>query len=162
MKTTATKILGMGVVAVTISFGQSQQPTLKIEELMTPQEVHDTGVSGLSPQQRVALGRWLVRYTKLVVVGARSSQSQAPTAPPARTVAPDCTPAVESTISGEFEGWEGETVFKLDNGQIWEQAEYDYMYSYQYRPDVTIYKASSGCRMKVEDEGETILVRRIK
>jgi hypothetical protein len=73
-----------------------------------------------------------------------------------------CSPAVESTISGEFSGWEGETIFKLDNGQIWEQAEYDYTYDYEYRPDVTIYQTTAGCRMKVEDVEETILVRRIK
>ena len=69
---------------------------------------------------------------------------------------------MESTITGDFEGWEGETIFKLDNGQIWQQAEYDYTYDYEYRPDVTIYQTSSGCRMKVEGVEETILVRRIK
>jgi hypothetical protein len=68
---------------------------------------------------------------------------------------------VESTIKGDFEGWDGETIFQLDNGQIWQQAEYDYMYSYQYRPDVTIYQTSDGCKMKVEDEDETIEVKRI-
>ncbi|SEB40441.1 hypothetical protein SAMN05443244_0309 [Terriglobus roseus] len=73
-----------------------------------------------------------------------------------------CTPAVESSISGEVEGWSGETIFKLDNGQIWQQAEYDYNYFYEYHPDVTIYETTSGCRMKVEDEGETLLVKRIK
>jgi hypothetical protein len=36
------------------------------------------------------------------------------------------------------------------------------MYSYAYAPDVTIYQTSSGCRMKVEDEDETVLVKRIK
>ena len=37
------------------------------------------------------------------------------------------TPAViESQIDGEFEGWEGETVFVLTNGQIWQQSSYDY------------------------------------
>jgi hypothetical protein len=29
-------------------------------------------------------------------------------------------------------------------------------------PDVTIYATQSGCRMKVEDENETVLVKRIK
>ena len=43
-----------------------------------------------------------------------------------------------------------------------EQAEYDYTYFYEYHPDVTIYETSSGCRMKVEDEDDTIIVRRIK
>ena len=73
-----------------------------------------------------------------------------------------CSPAVESAISGEVEGWDGETIFKLDNGQIWQQAEYDYTYFYEYHPDVTIYETTGGCRMKVEDESDTVLVKRIK
>jgi hypothetical protein len=101
---------------------------------------------------------------------AKQRQEPKRPAPPVRTVPSqpietrpnNCSPAVESTISGEFSGWEGETIFKLDNGQIWEQAEYDYTYDYEYRPDVTIYQTSLGCRMKVEGVEETILVRRIK
>jgi|ERR1035438_9367550 hypothetical protein len=73
-----------------------------------------------------------------------------------------CVPAIESAISGEVHGWDGETIFKLDNGQIWQQAEYDYTYFYEYHPDVTIYQARGGCRMKVEDEDDTIIVKRIK
>jgi hypothetical protein len=85
-------------------------------------------------------------------------------APPAVAVVPrsSCSPAIESAISGDVEGWSGDTIFKLDNGQIWEQAEYDYDYFYDYNPDVTIYETSAGCRMKVEGEDETILVKRIK
>jgi len=73
-----------------------------------------------------------------------------------------CTPAIEASISGEFHGWDGETIFKLDNGQIWQQAEYDYDYDYEYNPDVTIYSTSGGCKMKVEGDDKTILVKRIK
>jgi hypothetical protein len=73
-----------------------------------------------------------------------------------------CVPAIESAITGEVHGWDGETIFKLDNGQIWQQAEYDYTYFYEYHPDVTIYQTRGGCRMKVEDEEETIIVKRIK
>jgi hypothetical protein len=70
--------------------------------------------------------------------------------------------AVESAITGEVHGWDGETIFKLDNGQIWQQAEYDYTYFYEYHPDVTIYATSGGCRLRVEDESDTVLVKRIK
>jgi hypothetical protein len=73
-----------------------------------------------------------------------------------------CTPAIESAITGEIEGWDGETIFRLDNGEIWQQAEYDYTYFYEYHPDVTIYLTSSGCRMKVEGESDTVVVKRIK
>ena len=87
--------------------------------------------------------------------------------PPPQTHEPSvprtsCTPAVESSISGDVEGWDGETIFKLDNGQIWQQAVYDYTYFYEYYPDITIYQTSQGCRMKVEDEDETVVVKRIK
>ncbi|MGB9472357.1 MAG: hypothetical protein WBQ59_23640, partial [Candidatus Acidiferrum sp.] len=78
------------------------------------------------------------------------------------SVRTSCSPAIESTISGDLEGWDGDTIFKLDNGQIWQQAEYEYTYFYAYRPDVTIYQTDAGCRMKVEDETDTVLVKRIK
>lgn len=74
----------------------------------------------------------------------------------------DCTPAIESEIAGEFNGWDGESVFKLTNGQIWEQAEYDYEYEYDFMPEVIIYPTNRGCRMKVEGVDSTILVRRVK
>jgi hypothetical protein len=69
---------------------------------------------------------------------------------------------IESQIDGEFNGWEGETIFKLTNGQIWQQASYDYTYEYAYMPEVVIYKAKGVYKMKVEDVEDTIEVVRIK
>lgn len=146
-----TALLAIGFLAVG-SFVGAQQPNLrlKIEDLMTPKELKETGVSGLSEPQRIALDAWLNRYTEKIINALKENAKN------------ECTPVVESTIAGDFSGWDGETIFKLDNGQIWEQAEYDYSYSYAYRPDVTIYPTSAGCRMRVEGEDETILVRRIQ
>lgn len=87
------------------------------------------------------------------------SSATAPSVPSHRS---SCVPAIESAISGDVEGWDGETIFKLENGQIWQQAEYDYTYFYEYNPDVTIYQTNAGCRMKIEGEDETVLVKRIK
>ena len=89
---------------------------------------------------------------------AAPQPARRPTASPQSS----CVPTIESAITGEVHGWSGDTIFKLDNGQIWQQAEYDYTYFYEYHPDVTIYQTSSGCKMKVEDEDETIIVKRIK
>ena len=41
---------------------------------------------------------------------------------------------IESQIDGDFEGWDGETVFVLTNGQIWQQDSYDYTYHYAFMP----------------------------
>ncbi len=153
--------LPLGVLSLFVFQVLAQSPTLqlKIDQVMTPREFRDTGVSTLSVAQRQALDRWLNRYTVEMLKTAMQHESAISEAPSGRS---SCAPAVESTISGEIEGWDGDTIFKLDNGQIWQQAAYDYTYFYAYRPKVTIYQASAGCRMKVEDETETVLVKRIQ
>jgi hypothetical protein len=157
-----TALLTLGLFLLTgILRAHQGSSRLKIEDVMTATELNDSGVAALTVQQRNALNVWLNRYTARVLrVAINHPPKEA--ASPRRSAKSDCVPAVESTISGDFNGWDGETIFKLDNGQIWQQAEYDYSYSYSYRPEVTIYEASGGCRMKVEDENETILVRRIR
>ena len=153
--------LAFGVATIVLVaaqlLAQSVTYRLTMDQVMSQREMQDTGVSALTPAQRRALDEWLNHYTfKVLRTAAETNGSDA-------TVGrSSCSPALESTISGDIEGWDGETVFKLDNGQIWKQAEYAYTYFYAYRPDVTIYQTSSGCRMKVEDESDTVLVRRIK
>lgn len=66
----------------------------------------------------------------------------------------------QGTITNEFRGWSGETIFELDNGQIWKQAEYAYHYSYSLRPHALVYMSRSGYKIKVE--GESVRVKRLK
>ena len=113
---------------------------------MTPQEMRDTGISALTPIQKQAFNEWLNRYSvKVFRVGSQEHTNDS-------SERSSCSPAVQSNISGETEGWDGDTIFKLDNGQIWQQAGYDYTYFYAYHPEVTVYRTTSGCRMKVEGE----------
>jgi hypothetical protein len=69
------------------------------------------------------------------------------------------TDVLESKISGEFKGWEGETIYQLTNGQVWQQSEYKYEYKYSYSPDVLIFEAGYGYVMQVD--GTSVKVRRI-
>ena len=73
----------------------------------------------------------------------------------------NCSSTIESQIDGTFEGWDGETIFKLTNGQIWQQTEYHYTYHYAYRPRVTIFNSSGGCKLMVEGVSQTIRVRQL-
>lgn len=73
-----------------------------------------------------------------------------------------CSSAIESQIQGTFEGWSGETIFKLTNGQIWQQSSYAYTYSYSYSPEVLIYSGGGGCKMKVNGVSDSISVNRLK
>ena len=74
----------------------------------------------------------------------------------------DTASVVESNIDGTFNGWDGDTVFELRNGQIWQQNEYAYNYSYGYSPDVWIVHTRRGWLMFVEGEGEPLRVKRIR
>ncbi len=69
---------------------------------------------------------------------------------------------IETKIDGDFEGWEGETIFKMMNGSIWQQSSYAYTYHYAYMPDVIIYRKAGLYYMKVEDVDDEIQVRQIR
>ena len=69
---------------------------------------------------------------------------------------------VKSNIDGDFEGWEGETIFKLMNGQIWQQSSYDYMYTYSFMPKVIIINTLTGYKMMVDGTSKTINVKLLK
>jgi hypothetical protein len=69
---------------------------------------------------------------------------------------------IESQIDGDFEGWEGETIVKLTNGQIWQQSEYAYEYHYAFMPKVLIVKAGSGYKMKVDGTGRAVGVKPLR
>lgn len=69
---------------------------------------------------------------------------------------------IESRIDGNFEGWSGETIFKLENGQIWQQVTYSYTYRYAFRPKVLIIKVHGAYKMVVEGISQSIFVRRLK
>lgn len=79
--------------------------------------------------------------------------------PPAKS---STSVVVESYIEGNFEGWDGDTIFKLDNGQIWQQSSYAYTYHYAYHPKVIIYQTDGGYKMKVDGVDKTIYVIRLK
>ncbi len=66
-----------------------------------------------------------------------------------QSTGPSAPSAVEAQISGEFNGWEGETIVKLTNGQVWQQSEYYYEYHYSFMPKVIVYRSGGGYKMKI-------------
>lgn len=68
----------------------------------------------------------------------------------------------ESRIDGSFYGWGDPGVFKLVNGQIWEQVRYKYHYHYAYRPVARIFKDGSRHYLEVQGMNEVIEVRRVR
>jgi S1-C subfamily serine protease len=69
---------------------------------------------------------------------------------------------IESRIEAEFEGWEGDTIFTLANGQIWQQVTFGFFYTYRFRPKVWIIKTHGAYKMKVDGVSSTIFVKRLE
>lgn len=70
------------------------------------------------------------------------------------------TTGIKSKIVNDFKGWAGDTIFELQNGQIWKQAKYEYRYFYAFRPKVMIVKIGSNYILTVK--GKRIEVTKIK
>jgi len=67
--------------------------------------------------------------------------------------------AYEGRIDGDFNGWEGETIYKLMAGHIIQQSSYYYHYHYAYAPSVIIYGSSGRYKIHVEgDDGEDVYI----
>ena len=67
--------------------------------------------------------------------------------------------AISSNIDGEFTGWDGETLYKLTNGQYWQQSSYYYYYYYAYGPKVIVYASNGSYKMHVEgSSGQDVTV----
>lgn len=69
---------------------------------------------------------------------------------------------VESTIASKFDGLKSGNIYRLANGQIWEQVEaWTWAWSWS-SPNAVVYPGPAGWRMKVENIDHSVLVRRIK
>jgi hypothetical protein len=130
--------------------GTEVDNSLRLESLMTAADFKSCGLNKLSSEEMSRLNAWLQSFA--VKIAASGSE----------TKEPKTSDVIESQIADDFNGWDGETIFKLTNGQIWQQTEYGYEYEYAFQPEVTIYKAAGGYKMKVEGMDDTIYVRRIK
>ncbi len=84
-----------------------------IEKLMSEEQYQAAGMHKLSPAERKALNQWLIVYT----VGEAPTLRQ--TSEEVRQAETDIQ--IEAEVRPPFKGWDGKTVFRLDNGQIWKQ-----------------------------------------
>lgn len=84
-----------------------------IEKLMTAEEFARTGLDKLSAEQLRALDEWLVRYTAGDAYVVQTTSEQV------RAAVPEFR--IEARIVPPFSGWDGRTLFRLDNGQVWRQ-----------------------------------------
>lgn len=107
------------LLAVTIP-AVSAQSFSTLEEQMTAKQFRDAGLDKLSPEELAALNEWLgdkgLGQASEAQVDRRGLRDNG------LFGSLDDKP-FSAHLVGTFRGWDGETVFELDNGQVWQQAE---------------------------------------
>jgi len=124
-----------------------------IDKLMSSEEFAAAGLDQLSAEEMKALNAWLLRYT------AGESEILRVDNEEVREAQKDFE--VVSRISGDFSGWDGETVFRLENGQVWRQRlRGRYFYSGPPQPEVRITRNYLGFyKITVVETGKSIGVK---
>ena len=84
-----------------------------VEKLMSADQFEAAGLHRLTPAEREALDRWLLSYT------AEEAPEMLRSNPEVR--AAEEAIRIEANINQPFNGWSGDTIFYLDNGQVWRQ-----------------------------------------
>lgn len=67
-----------------------------------------------------------------------------------------------SQIVGAFTGWTGSSIYKLHNGEMWQQARYYYYYYYSYQPRATVYDEGGSYVMRVDGCSVDMEVKRVR
>jgi len=83
-----------------------------IERMMKPEEFEAAGLGKLSPEELGRLNEWMMRflaYESKQVIKTDEKIQKLQNVP------------VRSRIAGKFRGWDGDTTFTLDNGEVWKQ-----------------------------------------
>lgn len=88
-----------------------------LEERMSQSEFHAAGLDKLSPDELKSLNTWLQAH-----YGTQTTYVT-PSGQPVFYPQDSAREAFDAHIVGEFTGWYGQSVFTLDNGQKWKQAE---------------------------------------
>src|SRR5512139_1120343 len=146
------------LLAVTLSGVARATEAPDVRELMSPEEFGAAGLGKLTPAELEALNGWLLRFT------AREAPVLRASSPAVREeVRKTEATVIRSRIAGPFEGWSGRTLFRLENGQVWQQRMGG---SWRHRadsPEVEIRKNLLGMwEMRLPGSGRQVGVTRIE
>lgn len=154
------KLFTIFFLLLSTQLSAEQYSEIPLTKIIPSKKQSEMGLNKLSSSEKEKLRLFLI---DIFMKGFKEGEKEASKRIFKKNKSTYTTPEViESQIDGDFEGWEGETVVKLMNGQIWMQTEYYYEYMYAYMPDVLIYKSSGGYKMKVEGIDQAVEVRLLK
>jgi hypothetical protein len=147
-----------------------------LEEQMTGKEFTGAGLDKLTPDELAALNAW-IRKRSLATIDVPASATAAAATTSSATESTDGDQRgfrsekdeedrspITSRIVGTFSGWDGQTVFKLENGMIWEQADKDKFYIREVENPVAVIEPGifGTWRLHIEGYNSKCRVERIQ
>jgi hypothetical protein len=134
-----------------------------LEEQMTGKEFDAAGLEKLSPQELEELNAWIRKHS-LATLATVASNTATEAAPSAQKKDDSERSTITSKLVGTFTGWDGQTLFKLENGMIWAQKGKKKFHSKEIdNPVVTVEPGMFGSwRLQVEGVDEECKVLRIQ
>ncbi len=101
-----------------------------LEEQMSGKEFTTTGLDKLTPDELEALNNWIRRHSVATLDQPKGGSYTADAGTEGdqrgfknKNDSKEDRSPINSRIKGNFSGWNGQTVFVLENGMIWEQAD---------------------------------------
>jgi hypothetical protein len=142
-------------ISLTLSAAEQRPATWEgLERMMSPEEFRAAGLAKLNPDELGKLNEWLVHflaYDSAQVVRTDEKIQNLQNVP------------VRSRIVGKFRGWDGDTTFTLDNGEVWKQRLPGRYAANLDNPEVEVSKNLLGFHeLKIVQTGRKVGVTRLK
>ncbi len=144
-------VVVLGVGFASLEAAPPENPEFPgVEKAMTPADYEAAGLQKLDPAERAKLDEFIRNYV------ATSNQKVATEAVDKAVKEHKVQPpeVIQSRIVGPFTGYNGRTIFTLENGQRWAQSQRESAYFRKIdSPPVLIIKAGFGYRMYIAGGG---------
>lgn len=165
MKILTQILLLAALVALPWTASGGDTPDFDVLKAMSVADFRAAGLDKLSDGEIKSLDAWFQAYQRQhgSACPATAAATQAG-AQPALAADKNADDSINARLVGDFRGWGGGTVFKLDNGQVWEQTDdSELTVGRLSNPRVTISRGLLGAYyLSVEGVRDTVTVRRIK
>jgi hypothetical protein len=158
------------ILALTVCFSaHAKDGFSSLEEQMNGKDFSAAGLDKLTPAELEALNNWIRSHSVATLdqpkAGSSTADAGTDTSGMENKIQDEMDRSpIQSRLIGTFTGWDGKTVFKLENGMIWEQDDKDKYYATEVEnPAVTIKPGMFGTwRIKVEGDDTECRVERVQ
>jgi hypothetical protein len=145
-----------------------------LEEQMTGKEFSAAGLDKLSQSELDSLNAWIHAHSLATLATRKGTTADSGDSgdssdssdgdPGEESEEEQERTTITSNLAGRFSGWDGQTTFKLKNGQVWVQSDKDKFYTKEIlNPVVIIEPAMFGTwRLSIEGFDENCRVKRIQ